>query len=486
MVYCNSLVLIGLQATVYVVIYHAPQICDLSDNQITRITQEDLEHLQKLQKVYLKGNPFHCDCNLEWLRLKLHNSPAVIQDGDSIQCATPSKIHNKALKSLSNLCDIDKCNDKNRPCEGQLRCANVSLPGSTEKELFCGCKHGFDTDKLQGKCKDINECKKPKICPRYAICTNTNGSYECNCEEGYSKKSGECKDIDECETGAHKCDETTTQCQNLEGDYHCPCRTGFTKTQDKCVDIDECKQDPGVCGDKRATCKNTIGSFECICEKTGYEYNSEARNCSDTDECVDKPCGDDKNMKCKNSQGSYSCDCEPQYRKDGNVCKDIDECADNKTLCEGDMKCFNSLGSYKCDCGDGYLRAYQKCVDIDECKIRRHNCFKQSYCRNSPGSFKCVCPKGYKLKSDGKSCLIKKKKIIPRGGPAAGTIVLCVSVVLALLCLSAFITVMVRKIKKKKLAREDKVGDETEDTDIIPVAEHKSADGNVEAATSQD
>ncbi|KAL9952633.1 hypothetical protein ACROYT_G039909 [Oculina patagonica] len=77
---------------------------DLTNNQITHIAQEDLEHFDKLQKVYLKGNPFHCDCNLKWLRLKLNNSPAVIQDGDSVKCATPLKFHNKALKSLSNLC----------------------------------------------------------------------------------------------------------------------------------------------------------------------------------------------------------------------------------------------------------------------------------------------------------------------------------------------------------------------------------------------
>ncbi|XP_078350633.1 platelet glycoprotein IX-like [Oculina patagonica] len=79
-------------------------IADFTDNQITHIAQDDLEHLEKLQEVYLKGNPFHCDCNLKWLRLKLHNSPAVIQDGDSIQCATPLKFQNKALKFLSNLC----------------------------------------------------------------------------------------------------------------------------------------------------------------------------------------------------------------------------------------------------------------------------------------------------------------------------------------------------------------------------------------------
>ncbi|KAL9952630.1 hypothetical protein ACROYT_G039906 [Oculina patagonica] len=79
-------------------------LLDFTDNQITHIAQKDLEHLEKLQKVYLKGNPFHCACNLEWLRIKLHSSPTFIQDGGKIECATPLKFQSKALKSLSNLC----------------------------------------------------------------------------------------------------------------------------------------------------------------------------------------------------------------------------------------------------------------------------------------------------------------------------------------------------------------------------------------------
>ncbi len=82
----------------------------------------------------------------------------------------------------------------------------------------------------------MNAKKTPDICSgRRVICKNTNGSYECNCKEGYQNTSDGCNDIDECKTGAHKCDETTSQCQNLAGRYHCTCRTGFNKTQDKCV-----------------------------------------------------------------------------------------------------------------------------------------------------------------------------------------------------------------------------------------------------------
>ena len=54
---------------------------------------------------YLKGNPFHCGCNLERLRLQLErNSLPVIQDVESIHCKTPLHLRNQALKSLSDLC----------------------------------------------------------------------------------------------------------------------------------------------------------------------------------------------------------------------------------------------------------------------------------------------------------------------------------------------------------------------------------------------
>ena len=39
---------------------------------------------------------------------------------------------------------------------------------------------------------DINECLQPNICHDQATCTNTQGSYLCNCNLGYSGDGKTC------------------------------------------------------------------------------------------------------------------------------------------------------------------------------------------------------------------------------------------------------------------------------------------------------
>ncbi|ESO96766.1 hypothetical protein LOTGIDRAFT_143619, partial [Lottia gigantea] len=47
---------------------------------------------------------------------------------------------------------------------------------------YCPDHYEFDTD--HSICVDINECKYNEYCDQ--LCENHDGSYECNCEEGYS------------------------------------------------------------------------------------------------------------------------------------------------------------------------------------------------------------------------------------------------------------------------------------------------------------
>lgn len=83
---------------------------------------------------------------------------------------------------------------------------------------------------------DLNECEN-NPCGSGAICTNTVGSFECSCPEGYHNNNitalgGGCIDIDECQNPLI-CGSNAV-CINIPGSFVCECGSGFTgnpKTQ---------------------------------------------------------------------------------------------------------------------------------------------------------------------------------------------------------------------------------------------------------------
>ncbi|XP_040846670.1 adhesion G protein-coupled receptor E5 isoform X2 [Ochotona curzoniae] len=108
----------------------------------------------------------------------------------------------------------------------------------------CRCNPGFKalfgdvfTDPTD-TCEDINECAPPRSlsCGRFADCKNVDGSYYCECIQGYELTSGErnfstesqntCQDVDECSSGQHQC-HSSAVCSNTIGTYKCRCRPGW-------------------------------------------------------------------------------------------------------------------------------------------------------------------------------------------------------------------------------------------------------------------
>ena len=103
--------------------------------------------------------------------------------------------------------DIDECNTGDHNCKSNERCVNK--PGG----FICKCAGGFISvgNTCQGimyiSCSciasylhtllhiDINECNEGSRCDQ--LCINTNGSYYCSCNEGYSLKDDgkSCKGI---------------------------------------------------------------------------------------------------------------------------------------------------------------------------------------------------------------------------------------------------------------------------------------------------
>ena len=71
----------------------------------------------------------------------------------------------------------------NCTCQNSVSCSHVN--GT------CECKTGW----MGGNCtEDINECNNYSLftCPEFSTCSNTDGSYVCQCETGYIRTGQGC------------------------------------------------------------------------------------------------------------------------------------------------------------------------------------------------------------------------------------------------------------------------------------------------------
>ena len=97
-------------------------------------------------------------------------------------------------------------------------------------------------------------------------------------------------DANECDSNHGGCNHT---CNNTDGSFVCSCDSGYTLDSDKlgCLgisetnitymyngfssDIDECADGNGGC---EQNCNNTMGSYICLCDE-GYELNDDNHTC---------------------------------------------------------------------------------------------------------------------------------------------------------------------------------------------------------------
>ena len=83
-------------------------------------------------------------------------------------------------------------------------------------------------------------------------------------------------DYDECQEDQNiVCEDSSTICVNSEGSFHCECVQGYWRPDDSqsCEDWDECncglnktECDTFICGQLRV-CTNSPGSFTCDCQE---------------------------------------------------------------------------------------------------------------------------------------------------------------------------------------------------------------------------
>ena len=93
-------------------------------------------------------------------------------------------------------------------------------------ECFRVCQPGFEPDG-NDLCMNINECENGKNeCHEDAICKDTEGSYECKCDVGYSGDGLTCESENECRRNGALC-HPKADCLDNGDSYTCFCRTGY-------------------------------------------------------------------------------------------------------------------------------------------------------------------------------------------------------------------------------------------------------------------
>ncbi|KAI6659213.1 EGF-like domain-containing protein [Oopsacas minuta] len=388
------------------------------------LSPEIFQQFPKLRYLVLHFITFNCTCETEWISqleafgiygivdeyFECIQYPGFLADDPSIyvNCSNPSyQCFNHSIVCPGNntwyrvdtedgcnctypperafyddssfVCsDIDECEDSSITCQGN--CTN------TIGSYTCDCREGY-INLNETFCNDVNECGVDNGgCEQN--CTNTIGSFVCSCFQGYTENGTKCIDIDECEVNNGGCEQN---CANTNGSFVCSCIQGYTENGTKCIDIDECGVDSGGCDQN---CTNINGSFVCSCIQ-GYTENG--AECIDIDECEVNNGGCEQN--CANTNGSFVCSCIQGYTENGTKCIDIDECEVNNGGCE--QNCTNAIGTYECTCFEGYSMQGLLCADTNECEESNGNCLHN--CNNSIGSFECSCFEGFVISSTNSS-----------------------------------------------------------------------------------
>jgi len=251
-------------------------------------------------------------------------------------------------------------------------------------------------------CKDIDECKGGTAkCHKNAVCNNTDGGFECNCNDGFSGDGSSCSDVDECDDGSNDCDENAT-CVNNVGGFSCKCGSSANNFKDfhgdgnTCENSNECKAKTHTCH-RQASCRDTVGGFECSCNDgfsgDGFACVKMTTTTQATTTTPPPACKSSKTnnchrqAKCTNHEdGSFSCECKGLLEGDGVTCSK--PTTTKKPVTTTPTKATTQAGA---------------------CKARStNNCHNKATCTdNDDGTFTCTCKGG--LVGDGITCKKAKK-----------------------------------------------------------------------------
>ncbi|XP_078487584.1 uncharacterized protein LOC113474395 [Ciona intestinalis] len=244
-------------------------------------------------------------------------------------------------------------------------------PSDVYTEVYASIADVPSRSMLPGELQKVCSSTKFNPCHEYADCTQLKDAVQCMCRAGYidgslipyppsnlTANGTNCIDLNECDVSNYTCGGNLNTCTNTNGSYVCNCSAGYqyNATTNNCTDLDECFGINTKCGIGTARCENTAGSYFCTC-RNGFLFNDTLKACLDVDECLDRSACD-VNAVCRNNIGSYTCSCLPGFTGRQGRCFDIDECKDPvvSAACSVNGKCENTFGSYQCNCFVGYMK----------------------------------------------------------------------------------------------------------------------------------
>uniref|UniRef100_A0AAY4C0V1 Latent-transforming growth factor beta-binding protein 1 n=1 Tax=Denticeps clupeoides TaxID=299321 RepID=A0AAY4C0V1_9TELE len=343
---------------------------------------------------------------------------------------------------ISDECaDVDECSITDGLCGHHGSCLN------TDGSYHCQCDVGFATSATATDCVRLQILFPPL--------------YVLNC--GHSPAEhvlilknlaffAAFSDIDEC-VNVTTCGGNGF-CENTDGSYRCYCDRGFTNPPDgqECTDENECETMPGLCRD--ALCENVEGSFLCICPKENEEYDPHTAECravmsvpappldssdgverkecyynlNDASFCQNVLSHNTSMQECCCTVGSgWGDNCEIHPSEYDQICphgngvlsvvasphgfglqqlvKDADECEMfGPEICKNG-RCNNFYSSYACFCQSGYFynNVLLECVDHDECEDE--GTCDGGACVNTPGSYYCFCSPPLVLDDTQRRCI---------------------------------------------------------------------------------
>ncbi|XP_002738338.3 slit homolog 2 protein [Saccoglossus kowalevskii] len=327
---------------------HSLRILSLHGNDISTLPSGAFDELESLSHIALGANPLYCDCSLRWLSDWVKSG---FKEPGIARCSGPYNLQEKLLltaptrkfecNEIPDLSILAKCNPcLAEPCLNDGECHNGEYAG-----YICKCASGFKGQNCE---EEINECDN-EPCKNGATCYKQKKDFSCECPIGFVGDF--CEDnINDCLL--NNCMNNAT-CIDAVNNYTCQCSPGFTGVFCE-TDINFCELFINPCKNG-GTCVDLVNEYRCDCPE-GYvdvHCSSTNQNCKDVKcqnggTCVDDE-KEDYTCKCPSGFNGPHCEYSPRvFSQHTSPCQYQD--------CKNNGQCYynNVTGNYGCNCLPGF------------------------------------------------------------------------------------------------------------------------------------